>query len=149
VLLAAASVSNKLFYNRSKLDSSKIARAGRCVLPPGSRNSEKALNASIEGGRAGGWKVTSVAALEPSYFAAMQYERSRVNQSGRRGGHGRGFHDKNVWNSTMNYVTTDGIVRKRWNSDAEAYADHLLRLDATSRRNRLRGWRPERLRPPS
>src|SRR6202795_733060 len=39
----------------------------------------------------------------------------------------------------MNYVTTDGIVRKLWNSDAEAYADHLLRLDAASRRNRFGG----------
>jgi len=39
----------------------------------------------------------------------------------------------------MNYVTTDGIVRKLWASDAEAYGDHLLRLDAASRRNRFGG----------
>jgi GNAT superfamily N-acetyltransferase len=39
----------------------------------------------------------------------------------------------------MNYVTTDGIVRKLWGSDAEAYGDHLLRLDAASRRNRFGG----------
>jgi GNAT superfamily N-acetyltransferase len=39
----------------------------------------------------------------------------------------------------MNYVTTDGIVRKLWSADAEAYGDHLLRLDATSRRNRFGG----------
>ena len=39
----------------------------------------------------------------------------------------------------MNYVITDGIVRKLWGSDAEAYGDHLLRLDAASRRNRFGG----------
>ncbi len=39
----------------------------------------------------------------------------------------------------MNYVTTDGIVRKLWGSDAEAYGNHLLRLDAASRRNRFGG----------
>ncbi len=39
----------------------------------------------------------------------------------------------------MNYVTADGIVRKLWASDAEAYGDHLLRLDETSRRNRFGG----------
>jgi GNAT superfamily N-acetyltransferase len=39
----------------------------------------------------------------------------------------------------MNYVTTDGIVRKLWSADAEAYGDHLLRLDAASRRNRFGG----------
>ena len=55
----------------------------------------------------------------------------------------------NVRRFDVHYLTIDGVVRKLWNADAEAYADHLLRLDATSRRNRLRGWRPERLRPPS
>jgi GNAT superfamily N-acetyltransferase len=39
----------------------------------------------------------------------------------------------------MNYVTTDGIVRKLWGTDAQAYGDHLLRLDAASRRNRFGG----------
>ena len=39
----------------------------------------------------------------------------------------------------MNYVTTDGIVRKLWSADAHAYGDHLLRLDAASRRNRFGG----------
>ena len=39
----------------------------------------------------------------------------------------------------MNYVTTDGVVRKLWAADAEAYGDHLLRLDAASRRNRFGG----------
>ena len=39
----------------------------------------------------------------------------------------------------MNYVTTDGIVRKLWGSDAYSYGDHLLRLDAASRRNRFGG----------
>jgi RimJ/RimL family protein N-acetyltransferase len=47
--------------------------------------------------------------------------------------------NKNAWSSTMNYVTTDGIVRKLWGSDAESYGDHLLRLDAASRRNRFGG----------
>jgi len=41
--------------------------------------------------------------------------------------------------STMHYLTIDGIVRKLWNADAEAYADHLLRLDPASRRNRFGG----------
>jgi GNAT superfamily N-acetyltransferase len=39
----------------------------------------------------------------------------------------------------MNYVTIDGTVRKLWGSDAEAYGEHLLRLDETSRRNRFGG----------
>ncbi len=39
----------------------------------------------------------------------------------------------------MNYVTIDGAVRKLWGSDAEAYGEHLLRLDETSRRNRFGG----------
>jgi RimJ/RimL family protein N-acetyltransferase len=39
----------------------------------------------------------------------------------------------------MNYVTIDGIVRKLWASDAQAYGDHLLRLDEMSRRNRFGG----------
>jgi GNAT superfamily N-acetyltransferase len=39
----------------------------------------------------------------------------------------------------MNYVTTDGIVRRLWGTDARAYGDHLLRLDAASRRNRFGG----------
>jgi len=41
--------------------------------------------------------------------------------------------------STMHDLTIDGVVRKLWNADAEAYADHLLRLDPTSRRNRFGG----------
>ena len=39
----------------------------------------------------------------------------------------------------MNYVTIDGIVRKLWASDAQAYGDHLQRLDEISRRNRFGG----------
>jgi RimJ/RimL family protein N-acetyltransferase len=39
----------------------------------------------------------------------------------------------------MHYLTVDGVVRKLWNADANAYADHLLRLDPTSRRNRFGG----------
>ena len=39
----------------------------------------------------------------------------------------------------MHYLTIDGIIRKLWNADAEAYADHLLRLDPASRRNRFGG----------
>jgi RimJ/RimL family protein N-acetyltransferase len=39
----------------------------------------------------------------------------------------------------MNYVTIDGIVRKLWGSDAQAYGDHLLRLDETSRHSRFGG----------
>jgi GNAT superfamily N-acetyltransferase len=39
----------------------------------------------------------------------------------------------------MHYVTIDGTVRKLWSSDATAYADHLLRLDPASRRNRFGG----------
>ena len=39
----------------------------------------------------------------------------------------------------MNYVTIDGIVRKLWASDAQAYGDHLQRLDEMSRRNRFGG----------
>jgi RimJ/RimL family protein N-acetyltransferase len=39
----------------------------------------------------------------------------------------------------MHYLTIDGVVRKLWNVDAGAYADHLLRLDPTSRRNRFGG----------
>jgi GNAT superfamily N-acetyltransferase len=40
---------------------------------------------------------------------------------------------------TMHYLTIDGAVRKLWNTDAEAYADHLLRLDPAIRRNRFGG----------
>jgi GNAT superfamily N-acetyltransferase len=39
----------------------------------------------------------------------------------------------------MNYVTAEGAVRKLWTGDAQAYGDHLLRLDAESRRNRFGG----------
>lgn len=39
----------------------------------------------------------------------------------------------------MNFVTVDGTVRKLWAADIEAYADHLLRLDPASRRNRFGG----------
>jgi GNAT superfamily N-acetyltransferase len=39
----------------------------------------------------------------------------------------------------MNYLTIDGVVRKLWKADAAAYADHLLRLDPASRRNRFGG----------
>jgi RimJ/RimL family protein N-acetyltransferase len=39
----------------------------------------------------------------------------------------------------MNYMTTDGVVRKLWGPDAQAYGDHLLRLDAASRRHRFGG----------
>jgi GNAT superfamily N-acetyltransferase len=39
----------------------------------------------------------------------------------------------------MHYLTIDGVVRKLWRADAEAYADHLLRLDPASRRNRFGG----------
>ena len=39
----------------------------------------------------------------------------------------------------MHYVTIDGVVRKMWSADAGAYADHLLRLDPASRRNRFGG----------
>jgi RimJ/RimL family protein N-acetyltransferase len=39
----------------------------------------------------------------------------------------------------MNYVTIDGTVRKLWGSDAQAYGEHLLRLDERSRRNRFGG----------
>jgi GNAT superfamily N-acetyltransferase len=39
----------------------------------------------------------------------------------------------------MHYLTIDGVVRKLWNADAGGYADHLLRLDPTSRRNRFGG----------
>jgi GNAT superfamily N-acetyltransferase len=39
----------------------------------------------------------------------------------------------------MNYVTVDGIIRKLWSADADTYADHLLRLDPASRRNRFGG----------
>ncbi len=39
----------------------------------------------------------------------------------------------------MNYVTADGVVRKLWGADVEAYRDHLLRLDPESRRNRFGG----------
>lgn len=39
----------------------------------------------------------------------------------------------------MNYVTTDGVVRKLWGSDAASYREHLLRLDPESRRNRFGG----------
>jgi GNAT superfamily N-acetyltransferase len=39
----------------------------------------------------------------------------------------------------MHYLTIDGAVRKLWNPDGEAYGDHLLRLDPTSRRNRFGG----------
>ena len=39
----------------------------------------------------------------------------------------------------MNYLTIDGVVRKLWKPDAAAYADHLLRLDPTSRRSRFGG----------
>lgn len=39
----------------------------------------------------------------------------------------------------MNYLTTDGVIRKLWSSDAEAYRDHLLRLDPETRRNRFGG----------
>src|ERR1700758_4321833 len=41
--------------------------------------------------------------------------------------------------STMHSLPIDGVVRKLWNADAEAYADHLLRLDPASRRNRFGG----------
>jgi RimJ/RimL family protein N-acetyltransferase len=39
----------------------------------------------------------------------------------------------------MNYLTIDGVVRKLWTTDAADYADHLLRLDPVSRRNRFGG----------
>ncbi len=39
----------------------------------------------------------------------------------------------------MRYQTIDGTIRKLWSSDAKSYADHLLRLDAASRRNRFGG----------
>jgi len=39
----------------------------------------------------------------------------------------------------MNDLTIDGVVRKLWKPDAPAYADHLLRLDPTSRRSRFGG----------
>ncbi len=39
----------------------------------------------------------------------------------------------------MNYITIDGTVRRLWKADATAYADHLLRLDPASRRNRFGG----------
>jgi GNAT superfamily N-acetyltransferase len=39
----------------------------------------------------------------------------------------------------MHYVTIDGTVRKLWGTDAGGYADHLLRLDPVSRRNRFGG----------
>ena len=32
-----------------------------------------------------------------------------------------------------------GLIRKLWISEAEAYRDHLLRLDPDSRRNRFAG----------
>jgi GNAT superfamily N-acetyltransferase len=39
----------------------------------------------------------------------------------------------------MHFLTVDGLVRKLWCADAAAYADHLIRLDAVSRRNRFGG----------
>lgn len=39
----------------------------------------------------------------------------------------------------MNDLTIDGVVRKLWRADASDYADHLLRLDPASRRNRFGG----------
>jgi RimJ/RimL family protein N-acetyltransferase len=39
----------------------------------------------------------------------------------------------------MHYVTVDGLVRRLWNADADAYATHLLRLDPSSRRQRFGG----------
>lgn len=39
----------------------------------------------------------------------------------------------------MHYVTVDGLVRRLWSADADAYAAHLLRLDPGSRRHRFGG----------
>jgi GNAT superfamily N-acetyltransferase len=39
----------------------------------------------------------------------------------------------------MNEPVTDGVIRKLWIDRAGPYRDHLLRLDAASRRNRFGG----------
>ncbi|HEX2654436.1 MAG TPA: GNAT family N-acetyltransferase [Xanthobacteraceae bacterium] len=39
----------------------------------------------------------------------------------------------------MHEPLTDGMIRKLWITEAEAYRDHLLRLDPESRRNRFGG----------
>ena len=36
-------------------------------------------------------------------------------------------------------LTDGGVIRKLWHGEAEAYRDHLLRLDPESRRNRFGG----------
>ena len=39
----------------------------------------------------------------------------------------------------MHYLTIDGVIRKLWKAHAADYANHLLRLDPISRRNRFGG----------
>lgn len=45
-------------------------------------------------------------------------------------------------------LVSGGTVRKVWDGETELYRQHLLRLDAESRRNRFGGAVSERAHPP-
>ena len=72
------------------------------------------------------------------YFAAMQYVGRALNFGSVEEAAAES-HDQMFGRFDVHYLTIDGVVRKLWNADARAYADHLLRLDPASRRNRFGG----------